>query len=351
MTWCFRLRADIRETSGLGSTEPEWLIEDHGPGQQVKLVSRNPGSPEPGPLSEARSVILQGSGYGSEDEAEAAGLLWRSRLIRAFATVRIGADFGDRTAQGGFTEAGLQAFAPGVRALNDVHGLMLFECDPRPVFLGVGPITARVSSPHERLVDAMNNAIANGGLSEERQVAYDLFAASFGQSSADARFALLMMALGSLIHPAPRPEASRRHVEALIEATDNSGLSKSEINSIEGSLSWLLDESIGQAGRRLARTLEPKRYKDEAPATFFTRCYEMRSQLMHGHHPLPTRDQIGERAAPLEVFVADLLSEQETLGETPAPDSGRGRSRVNVNPLSRIIRYITVRIGKLGRHR
>jgi hypothetical protein len=325
VTWCFRVRADIRETSRLGSTDTEWLIEDRGPGQQVKLVSRTPGSPEPDPLSEARSIILRGSGYGSEGEAKAAGLLWRSRLMRAFATVRIGADFGDRTAQGGLTEAGLQAFAaPGVRALNDVHGTMVFECDPPSVFLGTGPITARVSSPHERLVDAMTNAIANGGLSEERQVAYDLFAASFGQPSADARFALLMMALESLIDPIPRPEASRRHVEALIEATNNSGLSKSEINSIKGSLSWLLDESIGQAGRRLARTLEPRRYKDEAPTTFFTRCYEMRSQLMHGHHPLPTRDQIGERAAPLEMFVADLLSEQEALGETPAAESGRG---------------------------
>jgi hypothetical protein len=348
VTWCFRVRADIRETSRLGCADAEWVIEDRGPGQQVKLVSR---SLEPGPLSEARSVILRGSGYGSEDEATAAGQLWRSRLMRAFATVRIGADFGDRAPHGGFTEAGLEALgAQGIRTLNDVHGLMVFDCEPTPVFLGVNPITARVSSPHERLVDAMTNAIANGGLSEERQVAYDLFAASFGQPSADARFALLMMALESLIDPSPRPEKSRRHVEALIEATKSSGLGKSEIDSIKGSLSWLLDESIGQAGRRLAKTLEPRRYKDEAPATFFTRCYEMRSQLMHGHHPLPTRDQIGARAAPLEVFVADLLSEQEMTREAPNAESGRGRPRVNANPVSQIIKYISGRADKLRRH-
>ena len=248
-------------------------------------------------------------------------------------------------AYGGFTEAGLQAFvAPGARALNDIHGLIVFECDPPPVFLGVGPITARVSSPHERLVDAMANAIANGGLSVERQVAYDLFAASFGQPSADARFALLMMALESLIHPAPRPESSRRHVQALLDATANSGLSKSEINSINGSLKWLLDESIGQAGRRLARTLEPRTYKDEAPTTFFTRCYEMRSRLMHGHHPLPTRDQIGERAAPLEVFVADLLSEQEMIGEGLVAESDDDEPTVNVGPVTRIIRHVVDRL-------
>lgn len=249
--------------------------------------------------------------------------------MRAFAVVEVGADFGDRAPRGArFTEAGLAVFSgPGIRTVNDDHGLMVFECEPPPIFLGMGPITARVGVSHERLVDAMSNAIANGGLSEERQVAYDLFAASFGQPSADVRFAFLMIALESLIHPAPRPEASRRHVKALIAATESSGLSKSEIDSIKGALSWLLDESIGQAGRRLARTLEPRRYKDEAPATFFTSCYEMRSRLIHGMHPLPTTEQIGEQASALQTFVADLLSEQEVAENTSdADDGGSGAS-------------------------
>jgi hypothetical protein len=311
MTWCFRIRAEIRETSKLECTSPEWIIEDRGPGQQVKLISRTDGpSSDPGPLSEARSVNLRGSGYSSEGEALEAGEAWRARLMRAFAGVRVGADFGDRAPKGAFTEAGLAAFsASGQRVLNDVHGLMVFECEPTPVFLGMGPITAIRSSPHERLVQAMNNAIEAGGLSDERQVTYDLFSASFGQRSADARFALLMMALESLIKPMPRPAASRNHVQEIIKTTKQSGLVKSEIDSIKGALSWLLDESIGQAGRRLAQTLEPREYNDKAPATFFTHCYQLRSRLIHGLHPLPTRSEIDASAAVLEVFVADLLSE------------------------------------------
>jgi hypothetical protein len=173
VTWCFRVRADIRETSKLDCPSSEWLIEDCGPGHQVKLISRTPGSPDsPGPLSEARSVTLRGSGYSSEDEAVAAGQLWRARLMRAFAAVRIGADFGDRTPQGSFTAAGLEAFGgSGRRTLNDVHGLTVFECEPAPIFLGIGPITGMRGSPHERLAQAMTNAIETVGLSEERQVA------------------------------------------------------------------------------------------------------------------------------------------------------------------------------------
>jgi hypothetical protein len=100
MTWCFRVRADIRETRKLDCASPEWVIEDRGPGQQVKLISRSPGSLDnPCPLSEARSVVLRGSGYSSEDEATAAGQQWRARLMEAFAAIRVGADFGDRTSR------------------------------------------------------------------------------------------------------------------------------------------------------------------------------------------------------------------------------------------------------------
>lgn len=310
VTWCFRVRADLPQVRRLSFASSEWLIEDRGPESQVKLVSHGSAlGDEPIPLSEASSVVLRGSGYTSEDEAMAAGKTWRARLMKSFSALQIGADFGDRAPQGGFMPSALHAAAAqGVRALNDVHGLMVFECEPSPIFLKLGSITGIVSSPHQRLVDAMNDAIQNGGLTEERQVTYDLFAASFTQPSADARFALLMMALESMIEPMPRPSESRRHVESLIEATKGSGLLQSEVNSITGTLSWLLNESIGQAGRSLAKTLEPRKYNDEAPAIFFTHCYEMRSRLMHGHHPLPTRNEIGLWAANLQVFVADLLA-------------------------------------------
>jgi hypothetical protein len=276
----------------------------------VKLMSRDSASQdEPLQLSKARSVVLRGSGYSSEDEAIAAGKIWRGRLMKSFSALKLGADFGDRAPKGGgFTAYALAALdTQGMRALNDVHGLMVYECEPKPIFLSIGPMTAVVSSPHERLAQAMSDAIENGGLTEERQITYDLFAASFAQPSADASFALLMMALESMIEPQPRADESRRHVETIIRATKDSKLARSEINSIVGALSWLLDESIGQAGRRLAKTLEPSRYGDESPAAFFTHCYEVRSRLMHGHHPLPTRNEISHLTGTLRVFIADLL--------------------------------------------
>lgn len=303
MTWCFRIRVDLH--SKLQCKDSEWIIDQPEPDRQIKLAAADAET-----IADAHCVTLRGSGYASEEEALAAGAKWRAQLMAAFTAIRVGADFGDRSGRrGAFTTHALASLAPQHRALNDVHGLIVFECEPSPVFLRIGPITATVTSPHGRLVAEMANAIENGGLSEERQVSYDLFAASFGQESADARFALLMMALESMIDLAPRSAPCREHVYRMIALTEESGLPSSEIRSIVGSMRWLLDESIGQAGRKLAKRLEPKRYNDKAPAAFFTTCYELRSRLIHGHHPLPTTQEIGRWIAPLAEFVADLLME------------------------------------------
>ncbi len=304
MTWCFRLRMELSDTSKLQCPDSEWLIEGTDPPEVVKLVSGEPDVP----LADARKVALRGSGYASEADAEQAGQLWRGRLMRAFASIRVGADFGDRAGRGFFTQAGLEAFGPpGQRVLNDVHGLAVFECEPPPHFLWMGPVMGQISSPHERLAAGMRTAIEVGGLTPERQVAYDFLAASMSQRSVDARFALLMIAVESLIEPQRRAPEVVQHVDSLIAATKESGLPRGEVQSLVGSLEWLRSESIGQAGRRTVRQLSGRRYNGEPPQRFFTQCYELRSRLVHGVHPLPTRDELNAHVAQLEVLVADLL--------------------------------------------
>jgi len=55
---------------------------------------------------------------------------------------------------------------------------------------------------------------------------------------------------------------------------------------------------------------------DEKPQTFFTGCYEMRSRLVHGAYPRPSRGEVDRRAAALELFVRDILS-LDLLDEFP----------------------------------
>jgi hypothetical protein len=67
---------------------------------------------------------------------------------------------------------------------------------------------------------------------------------------------MLMMASETLLVPADRHTEVRAHVSELIEQTETSNLPASEKASVIGSLRWLLQESISQAGRKLASSLD-----------------------------------------------------------------------------------------------
>lgn len=75
-------------------------------------------------------------------------------------------------------------------------------------------------------------------------------------------------------------------VEALVEelkaTTQKSKIDKTTRKSIIGSLERLRHQSIGQAGRTLADRLIPNEFSGgQSSADFFTRCYDLRSQILH----------------------------------------------------------------------
>lgn len=307
MTYCFRIRFRLTGPR-IHSSDTELVLSDAA-GHEVKLRPRGKGVP----LAEASELVLLGGPYKSTEEADKAGIRWQGKLQKAFARVSIGADFGDRAAQGGLTEHGRRMFEAetGERVLNDVHGRMVFECEPWPRFAGIELRGFMVGRNADHVREAIDEAIGlEAAVSDRERLAYDLYSASFAEGTADARFVTLMMAVETLLDPAPRSEAAQAHVDALISATAAAGLSPEEVQSIIGALRSLRAESIGQAGRRLARTLANRTYMGETPDRFFTQCYALRSQLVHGHVPRPSRAEVNQRVAELERFAGDLLSRE-----------------------------------------
>lgn len=336
VTWTFRNRIELQPHARLQYEGPEWIIYNSESGEQVKIVGRRisnnipivqalqegiePAAAESlqGAIKDAQRVVLTGTGYNSESKAISAGELWRGRLMRAFAALNIAADFGDETRlSGGLTEHGLAAIGRGRKVLNDPLKLWAYEeTGENPLFVVSNPISEFwVSSPHDRLEAAVADAIANGGLSRERQVSYSLFAASF-ELAPEPRFTMLMIAFESLITVRPRSDSVQVHVRSMMAATQGSGLKANEIQSILGSLKWLLDQSINQAGRELAKSLGPREYfNGEAPDKFFTGCYSVRSRLVHGHHPIPSPIELGQLAAPLEHMVSELIAQADRIDD------------------------------------
>ncbi len=308
MSYCFRIRFRLGDHVSLGTDDAEWTFTDPGVAGQVVLLRS---TPDPAvSIGAARQLSLFGSGYESEPAALEAAERWRDFFHAAFARFAIGADFGVRAPGSAFTAYGLATVGArlGQRALNDVHGIMTFERDPPPTFVAQHFEMTVNKNPRSLRRGIEHAALMGLRLTQQQRTAFDLYSACFFLPVADARFLMLMMAVETLIEPAPRSVAARELVDTLMRTTRSSGLSEAEVRSMVGVLAWLRYESISQAGRRLASTLGEHLYAGERPVEFFTHCYELRSRLVHGELPRPSRDYVDSRAATLEHFVGHLIS-------------------------------------------
>jgi hypothetical protein len=308
MPYCFRVRFRLRPGVSISSSQSRLVLRggDNDEGVWLQAI------PKETPIKDADELALFGGKFATEADATGEAQRWRGLLEKALAWVNVGADFGDRAPHSFVTKHGRKMLgdSPESPVLNDTHGVMVFECEPRPRFARVGIPAVTKGVQEDRLIGAIDAAEAVGTVMSDRaQLAYDLYSASFIEKGApDARFAMLMMAVETLIEFKPRPEAVRNHVEALTEQTRASDLPEAEIRSLIGSLDRLYEESISQAGRRLARRLGDQEFMGKKPDRFFTACYKLRGQLFHGAYPRPTRDEVGKHAGALSLFVARLLS-------------------------------------------
>jgi len=307
MSYSFRIRLKLPDRLRIGIDSDEWPLTPVNSKPEIALRSKQQGSPIKG----TKELVLRGDGYSSEEEARTEGEQLKDVLILAFARLHIGADFGDRASKGWVTHAGLQMLEQqtGKRVLNDVHGLMTFETEPSPQFVAT-QAEAVITKGQEKFVQALRLAFElRTKLRPEDHLAFDLFSASFFEPSADARLLMLMMAVETLLNPSPRSDETQQHVDVLIRLTnDSSILTEKEKQSLTGSLRWLYKESISQAGRKLADRLTGHSYLNLEAKDFFTYCYGLRSKLVHGYVPRPTRDEVNLAAVNLESFVGDLLS-------------------------------------------
>ena len=307
--YTFRLRINLPNSSQLVINTPTHEISGLFE-YQIKLSS---GRPEL-LLKESNRLIFRASGFGTEQEAFDQAEHFSDVLMIALASLKMGADFGSRAPKGGFTSYGLSKFeeSAGKKLLNDVHGIMVFPSDLTPAFLSTAPPTVIIGRNPSDFEKALSSArIGNIPLSSRERLAFDIFSSSFLEGSQDGRLLTLMMALEVLITQIPRPQESITLVNSFIRsARESSEISESERNSILGSLSWLLKESVSQAGRRFVteRLGKKEEYMEMECDKFFDHCYAIRSALIHGHEPFPTRSEVSAAAANLETLVADIIT-------------------------------------------
>lgn len=304
----FRVRLIKSPRTTLNIDSNSWALPLSDKRASVVLSARMPDIT----IQKSPELVLRGDGWQSEQEASNEAERYKQALMLSLARVRVGGDFGARAPKGGFTKYGLKMLEheKGQRVLNDMHGIMVFETEPPPLFASI-EASGIVGIPKERFEAVLLYAVEHPWVLNERKLlSLELFHASFFQKMADARFLLLMMAIEALLVPSERSSAAVLHVETLISKTRKSStISSEEKTSILGSLKWLRCESINQTGRKLVNErLGSRTYLNKSASDFFSYCYDLRSGLVHGRLPYPSWQEVSGVVAALEVFVSDVLS-------------------------------------------
>ena len=303
----FRLRFNFPEAYRIDSDleELELLALLHG--ERIRLRSDAIGTPI---KDHARAAVLGGS-YASEYQARNAAEKSKRALLYWAIEQRLGIDFGDGKQKSVVTNEGLAMPQKqyGYPLRNDMHGIDVYEHVEKLRFVKFDA-KETVGKYPPKLIDTFQREYLNSRqLTEKQLLASEIYASSFFDVSARSRFITLVTAIEALLEPLKRSDEVQALVTELKATTQQQSMIDEPTKaSIVGSLGRVRYQSIGQAGRTLARRLLPDEFFDgQSSVDFFTRCYDLRSQILHrGTIPEESVD-IGQLANVMETFVAHLL--------------------------------------------
>ena len=302
----FRLRFHLPGHDHINSDAEELLVLNDSSGVTICLRSGGRGSPI---KVHSRASLIGGPYPSAEDARTAAERAKRALLLWAVRS-RVGIDLGGRRPRGVITTAGLQWMERQVGApvRADVHGIDVYEHVDGLVFAAFNA-EASLGKAAPAFVEQIAGAITSPvPMSAKQELAGEILSASYFEASDRSKFITLITAVEALLDPQPRPAAARELVAKLIEIVDGSGMDDGTRSAMSGSLQWLKQESIGQAGRTLAtRLLSGRIYQAQPPARFFTFCYELRSSILHFGTVPATVVDFPSVCAVAHEFVCDLL--------------------------------------------
>ena len=260
-------------------------------------------------ISDSDLLVVQGKGYNSATVAETEGHRIKDALMLTFVKHRIGVDFSLKNGLIEKEKLKVLEDSIGKKAFYQWDGYVLvFEDEHKVPFVYVN-VNARAAVLSDMFVKTFTASLSlSPSLSKREQFAYRVFNIALFQPDSIARFLNLIMVVESLSDYAPRSEEAVAHVDMMIESTKNCrALKKEDSDSMVGALHWLKQESIRQAGKRLvAERLENRIYADMSAIKYFSKCYDLRSKLVHGG--TSDSEKFNKLATHLPHFVSDLLT-------------------------------------------
>lgn len=312
MSFEFRLRFHLLPEDLIASVEQK--LELPTPAAHLRLAAWK----RDVPIEDGPRVFLVGGPYDSAELAREDGQRARKAVLLWALQRRLAINLGDNRKRAVLTAAGAEYFANqiGAPVRQQLHGLDVYEQIDGQRFIDIN------MQPGLRVgVDTAVSAIArwyadNPHLTEKQELAAELYCSAHFDAPFRSRFLTLMTALEAFLEYQPRADDVRRLVQQLEDLVESSQVEKREKQSLHGSLGWLYEESISQAGRRTARHLLPDGlYDGKSSDKYFSECYELRSTIVHTGRVPATIDLL-DVTNELHRFVGDLL--HADIGIRPA---------------------------------
>lgn len=302
----FRLRFHLHEDYRIDSDLEEIELLVLSSGEKIRIRSGVTGTP----IKDHTQVLVVGGSFVSEEAARDAADRSKRALLYLALDQRIGIDFGDGRIRSFVTKAGLAMLQKqfGCPVRNEIHGIDIYEHAENLKFVSTDA-KATVGKHAPRLVDIFRHEyLQSHHFTEKQLLASEIYTSSFFDVSPRSRFITLVTAIEALLDPLKRPEGVESLVEEYKVKAKQLKIADSERNSIINGLDRLKYQSIGQAGRTLTRRLIPNEiFNGYKSVDFFTRSYDLRSQLLHDGKIADSRVDILQFANAMASFVPQLL--------------------------------------------
>ena len=302
----FRLRFNFPEAYRINSDVEQFELLALPHGERIRLRSGAIGMP----IKDHNQAAVSGGPYTSKDQARAAAEKSKRALLYWAIEQRLGIDFGDGKQRSIVTNGGLAMLEKqhGCPFRNDIHGIDVYEHVEKLEFVNFNA-KGTVGKYPPNLISTFQREYLNSRQFTEKQVlASEIYASSFFDVSSRSRFITLVTAVEALLEPLKRSDEVEALVKELKATARKSKIDELTRESIIGSLERLSHQSIGQAGRSLADRLVPNELFDgQSSADFFTRYYNLRSQILHRGTVEDDSVDIWHLANVMENFVSRLL--------------------------------------------
>lgn len=276
-------------------------------GHQAKLITNGAEK-----ISEGTNFVLLSGGYQDSEGALKEGAIVKESLLCYAAKNRLGIDLGKDVASTFLADTVKQRIFDehGVRMVDDVHGLSVYEEDYPTSCMSMKGLVLVNPRDMEYFTTELNHIVGKSRkVTAKVKLSMELLSFSYFEKSERSRFLTLVLAVEALLQPEDRPKNVRLLVDLLKKQTNCCNITDADKKSIIGSLNWLYKDSISKSLKKMANNyLSDSEYGGMSASKFISKCYDARSQLVHTGEVSDKKQNIGFLAANLELYVTHMVT-------------------------------------------